>query len=86
MAYNHSNTLRKINGKPVQVEAEYDGVQRREFFSDGEGKSYGHLHTAKWDRNVHAYRADGSRHTFVKDAFGNSKPRALTAARQWVAA
>lgn len=83
MEYTTSNALRRIAGRPVQVEAEYDGVQRREHLSDGQGVGFGSVQTAKWDNAVHAYRADGTKYSFYVAAF-DTKPKALIAARRWV--
>ncbi len=77
-----SNTLRRINGRKVQVEAEYDGVQRAEWLSDGEGGSFGSLFTGRWTRIVTAIRADGEHKTFNIV----NKASSLTAARVWLTA
>ena len=83
-----SNTLKRICGKQIQIEACYDTVQRGEWFSTPDARSVGRLTTGKWSPAVHAYRytPSGAQEHFVfsKHAFGNSKPRALTAARQWI--
>lgn len=78
-----SNTLKRIAGRKVQVEAEYDGVQRREWISDGRGGSVGRVTTGKWSPVVWAYRANAEHTTFSATVQG-SKVKALAAARKWI--
>ncbi len=81
-----SNTLRRLEGREIQIEAEFDGIQRREFLSFA-GEQIGRLYTSRHDRRVTAYRTNCGQHEErafeVRDY--DTKPKALTAARRWIA-
>lgn len=78
----------RLANRLVRVDAQYDGVQRAEYIATRAGAEIGALHTAKWTPSVSAQRhgAEGVERAVFTVAEHGSKPRALTAARNWVAA
>lgn len=83
MTYQSSSKVRRVNGREVTIELEYDGVQRSEVILDSRGSVIGSIWTGRHTDWVFAKCGDEANDCRAQ-RYGKTKPECFTLLRNWI--